>query len=101
MHGVDEAVLRIGLRGALADAQQRLGVAAVEGVQLAELAGQQVARPLGGHLLVDRQAPVGLAGHPGRRRLQPGAFAIVGIATVLRQHLGTGEEPLGAGLAVG
>ena len=53
---VDVAVVAVGREQVLADPQQRLGVAAVEGMELAELAGQQVARPFGDHLLVDREA---------------------------------------------
>ena len=62
----------------LADSQQRLGVAEVEGMELAELAGQQVARPFGDDLLVDREAPVAVAGEPGIRRLDPGLLARAG-----------------------
>ena len=63
----------------LADAQQRLGVAAIEGMELAELAGQKIARPLGRHVLVDREAAVGLAGQPGVGRREPRLLARVGV----------------------
>ena len=53
IHGVDVAVVAIGREQMLADAQQRFGIAAIEGMELAELAGQQVARPFGRHVLVD------------------------------------------------
>ena len=100
MHLMHEAVLRVGRRRARADPQLCLGVAAVEGMELAELDRQQIARPVGSHLLVDRETLVGVAGHPGRRRGKPGAFAVVGVGAVLRQCLRAGEQSFGAGLAI-
>ena len=85
---VDVAVVPVGGEQALADAQQRLGVAAVEGMELAELAGQKIARPFGGHVLVDLQAAVGVAVDPGRGRGEPGLLAGVGVPG---KRLGAGE----------
>jgi hypothetical protein len=55
----------VGREQPLADPQQRLGVAAVEGMQLAELARQQIARPLGHNPLVDLEALISVASEPG------------------------------------
>ena len=101
MHGVDVAVLRVGGEQALADAQQRLGVAVVEGMELAQLAGQEVARPFGGHLLVDFQAAVGLAGDPGLGRGDPGALAGVGILPPVLSVLARARYRLAASPAFG
>ena len=88
IHRVDVAVVRVGGEQALADAQQGLGIAAVEGMELAELAGQKVARPFGRHVLVDLQAAVGVAVDPGRGRGEPGLLAGVGVRG---KRLGAGE----------
>ncbi len=48
-------VLAIGREQVLADPQQRLGIAEVEGMELPELAGEQVAGPFGDELFMDRE----------------------------------------------
>ena len=88
IHRVDVAIVRVGGEQALADAQQGLGIAAVEGMELAKLARQQVTRPFGRHVLVDFQAAVGVAVDPGCRRGEPGLLASVGVRG---KRLGAGE----------
>jgi hypothetical protein len=75
MHAPGVVVFGVGGGQVLADAQQRFGVAHVEGMQLPELAGEQIARPLGDHLLVQRQGPVAIAVDPGLRCVDPGLLA--------------------------
>ena len=78
IHRPDIVILAIGRHDALADAQQRLGVTLVEGVELAELCCEQVARPLRHHLLVELQAAVGVARDPRLGSGKPGQLAGVG-----------------------
>jgi hypothetical protein len=92
VHPVDEMVVGVGVGEPAADPQQRLGVALVEGMELAELAGQQVARPFGDHLLVDREASVPVAGKPGLRRLDPGRLAGAGACQGLGPRQVFGPE---------
>ena len=79
-HAMDEMVVGIGRQDALGDGQQRLVVAGVEGMQLADLGRHQVARPLPGHRGMQRQRLVDIAVGPGRDRGDPRLLAIVGAA---------------------
>ena len=98
IHGVDVAVVAIGFEQMLADAQQRFQIAAIEGMELAELAGQKIARPLGRHVLVDPEAAVGLAGGPRLGRGDPRKLARVGVGA---QLLCAGKIALRACVALG
>ena len=77
MHRMDEAIVRVGGEQRLADLQQGLGVAGIEGVELAELAGQQVARPALDHVFMEGEAARRVAVDPGGSAGEPGALAIV------------------------
>ena len=66
IHAPDDSDCRwLAANRMLADPQQCLGIAAIEGMELAELAGEQVARPFGDDVLVDREARSRVAGEPG------------------------------------
>ena len=98
VHAPDEAVVGVGGDQALTHVQQRLGVAAVEGQQLRQLAGQKVARPVGDDPAELLQAAVGVTGDPELDGAEPREFA---KARACRHLLCAGEVSRGGRVTLG
>ena len=92
VHGPDIMVVAVGRQDALADPQDAFGIAAIDGVDLADLGRHQVARPFGDDVLMDLLGTLAVAREPGLGGGEPGLLARIGASGEL---LGPVELALG------